>query len=380
MSRAVGLAEKRDIRGPEIARRVAAYGLSGPASFGEPFDIAESQWKEALGCITGERLIGLAAAAMRDGWLTCPDGLESQLIERHRSAMLWALNLERTLLRLVQALHRSEVEVVVLKGPALAHSIYPSPALRPFGDLDLLVRSRDWRAASATLEGSGLRRRLPEPRAGFDERFGKAVVWIDATGIEVDVHRTLVLGPFGLWVDPDELFERACSFSVGGQTLQRLDDTDLLLHACMHASLGASPPLLLPLRDVAQAASVADVDWDELARRAERRRLGLVVKHAMRASSEILRIEHPPEAADVMHLRHARREQQALKAYTTSRRYRGGMDLSTLRAIRGIRGKLAYVFALVVPDRRFLEARSPSRPSYLRRWAVPLRWLRSGRR
>ena len=44
----------------------------------------------------------------------------------------------------------------------------------------------------------------------------------------------------------DELFEDVATFRVGGRTLRRLGDTMSLLHACVHASLGARPPLLVP--------------------------------------------------------------------------------------------------------------------------------------
>jgi len=71
-----------------------------------------------------------------------------------------------------------------------------------------------------------------------------------------------------------------------------------------------------------------------------------------------------------------RRERRALDAYITNRRSRGGTATSTIRAIPGLSAKIAYVRALLFPNRAFLSARQRNgRPSYLRRLAVPVRWF-----
>ena len=92
----------------------------------------------------------------------------------------------------------------------------------------------------------------PSLGPGSTSRFGKASVHTHPDDdIEVDLHRTLVVGPFGLWIRPEELLERREPFLLAGQKLSRLDDTGMLLNVAMHASLGWSPPRLVPLRDVA---------------------------------------------------------------------------------------------------------------------------------
>jgi hypothetical protein len=192
----------------------------------------------------------------------------------------------------------------------------------------------------------------------------------------VDLHRTLVVGPFGLWIDLDELFAGTALFSVGGRTLRRLDDSSLFLHACIHASLGWWPPLLMPVRDVAQVASSAKVDWGVVAERTRRWRLSSVVRHALETASDMLGAAVPEEAGSVMAIKPRRGEVRALNAYITDRRQRGGTAVSVLRAIPSLRGKLAYARALLFPSRDFLAARQRNgRPSYLRRLAIPVRWF-----
>jgi hypothetical protein len=268
------------------------------------------------------------------------------------------------------------VQFVVLKGPALAHTFYPDPSWRFFGDLDLLVRGDDWRRAVGILEGLGYRRKLPEPRAGFDEQFGKAAELRREKGIEVDLHRTLVIGPFGMWVEPNLLFEGTTNFQLWGRTLTRLNDSQLMLHACMHASLGWWPPLKVPVRDVAQVANYGQVDWDALADRAARWKLRAVVRHALQMASETLGVVLPDGAGRAAAQSPTRMESRALLSYVNGRRDQGGTAIWTLRAIRGLRGKAAYLRALVLPDRKFLAVRTgSSRGSYWHRWAVPIHWV-----
>jgi len=319
----------------------------------------------------------MAVAAVEEGWLSLSGQQTEELLESQRELMLQALAMERKLLVLDEAFGRAGVDFILLKGSALAHSVYPDPSWRPFGDLDLMVRTRDWRQACSVLERFGLPRKLPEPRPGFDERFGKASVHGGNGDVEVDLHRTLVLGPFGLWLDPEALFGLTVPLSLGGRTLRRLDDTALLLHACMHASLGSRPPLLLPLRDVAQIAYYGEVDWSTLGELAARWRLGAVIRHALQATSDSLGITLPLQSKTCMEMKVRRKERGALDAYVTSRRGQGGTAISTLKAIPGVRAKLAYLRAMLTPDREFLLARTEGngRASYARRWSIPLRWM-----
>jgi hypothetical protein len=361
-----------------VARRVAAFGLPGSEER-EPVRIAEERWPATLAELDREKLTGLAVVSAEAGALSLNDEQVEELLERHREAMAWALGLERTLLRLAEAFAERGIGFVVLKGPALAHTIYPDPSWRPFGDLDLLVRTRDWRRALAALADLGLRRRLPEPRRGFDERFGKAAVHRTPEGQEIDLHRTLAQGPFGVWIQPDELFQHTNRFHVAGTTLQRLDDTGILAHACVHAVLGDRPALLLSTRDVAEISAVGSVDWIALSDWADRWRLDVVFRHALYVACGLFGTPLPAGYRPLPRGGRDGRDLQALEAYISERRLRGGSTLATLRVIPSLKDKAAYIRALVVPDRPFLEARSGNgHPSYLRRWATAARWLTRG--
>lgn len=344
----------------------------------EPLAFGAEAWPGLLSRLSSEHLTGLALAGGESGYLLLTDGQREGLLDRHRHSMAHALELERALVGAASAFAQDGVELVVLKGPALARVFYPDPTLRPFVDLDLLVRTRDWRRACDLLAQLGYRRVQPEPRSGFDERFGKAAAHRSHKGLWIDLHRTLVVGPFGLWLDPDELFERTASLVIADRGFHRLDDTAALLHACVHASLGLWPPLLLPVRDVAQVATVGNVDWEQFLACVRRWRLQAVVRHAFQTVADVFGLAPPEQVRDLVIQTPTPRERRALEAYFGGTRSRG-LALATLLAIPGARAKGGYVRALVLPERDFLAARAAQgrRASYLRRWMVPLRWLAS---
>ena len=70
---------------------------------------------------------------------------------------LTAMELARQheLRQVLQSLADIGVEVLLLKGTALAYSLYPAPALRPRTDTDILIRSSDRDATASVLSNLG---------------------------------------------------------------------------------------------------------------------------------------------------------------------------------------------------------------------------------
>jgi putative nucleotidyltransferase-like protein len=220
----------------------------------------------------------------------------------------------------------------------------------------------------------GFRRLIPEPRRGFDERFGKGASFENDQALQVDLHRTLALGPFGLWIDPEALQNATTEFRADDLSLRRLDDTHALIHACIHAALGRQQPLLVPLRDVAQIAWSGSVDWGAMSERTREWRLAAPVAHAMRTTADTLDAWLPEETEQLLSIRIPWLEGRSLEAYTTDRARRGGAALAALWAIPGIKARAAYIRALLFPEGRFREARQQGSGGRRSRLMIPLRW------
>lgn len=357
-----------------LLNMIASVGLAGAGR--RRHETTADDWPWLRSRILGHRLTGLALEACELDVLRLPESNHTELRGLHRDSMALALRLEARLIEVAEALGRVDVDVTVLKGPAVAHGYYPDAGWRPFSDLDLLVNAEQWAITAETFARLGFERELPEPRAGFDVNFGKARSWTSGH-VGIDLHRTLAAGPFGLWMKPDELRMWREEFTLGGETFKRFDATGLLLHACVHASLGWRPPLLLPLRDVIQIASAESIDWARLRRWSDRWRLNAVLHHAFTTASSSLNTPLPAPAKSMLDRPVGTRELRALEAYTTNRRKRGGTALATIQAIPGLRMRARYARSLMLPDRAFLRARATEgeRASYLRRWMTPANWF-----
>jgi hypothetical protein len=347
-----------DIDVREYATAVARYGLSGAEG---PAPLEGNAWSLALATLAEQKVIGIAMAAADDGWLPVGDEQYAQLAHRERNAMAWCLELERRLLEIADVFGDEGIEFVVLKGPALAHTVYPDPSWRTFNDLDLLVRTSQWEKTCDVLEKRfGWPRRLPEPRPGFDVRFGKGAVFTTESGQQVDLHRNLAQGPFGVWIRPDELFGRTAEFTIAHATVQRLDASAAFVHACIHAVLGDARPNLVQLRDVVQTQR-APLDTAWLARVSDEWRIGPVIARATDAARRL-----DPGARDDVAAVSKDTSSWALAAYELGRRGRLRMHLAMVRAIPGVEQKARYVRDLAVPRQEFTLARGRGR------WPRPL--------
>jgi hypothetical protein len=67
-------------------------------------------------------------------------------------------------------------------------------------------------------------------------------------------------------------------------------------------------------------------------------------------------------------------ERWALRAYVTDRRGTGGIELSTLLALDGVRDRIAYAGAMLFPDEAFRATRGT--PRRIERWKRLTGWVR----
>lgn len=95
-------------------------------------------------------------AASREA-LALPERAASALQKTEFIRLATTMAIDAALRRLGDAFGAAGVPFIVLKGPALARSIYPRRGLRPYGDLDLTVQDRHQVAAVGTLLDQGFR-------------------------------------------------------------------------------------------------------------------------------------------------------------------------------------------------------------------------------
>jgi hypothetical protein len=185
--------------------------------------------------------------------------------------------------------------VIPLKGPALGETLYRDPGLRPFTDLDLLVRRRDLRRAVTLLSAIGYRALEHERSLAYELEYATAACFVPAapaTGaLPVDLHWGLVSFPAGATpraLDADEVWTRAVAEARWGRSVLTLAREDLLLYLALHLAVHH------PLNGLAWQLDVAlllrnlgsELDWDAVVERARRWRVGGAVNFALRRVKE----------------------------------------------------------------------------------------------
>jgi hypothetical protein len=231
-----------------LVARIAGHGLRvGEPTTWPDAPLDDDEWARVLPRVRRQRLVGFLAWAVEDGFPTTPSQ-RSELQDAHGDVLSSCLHLERLLLEVSAELIANDVELRVLKGPALSRWAYPDPAIRTFGDIDLLIASTDWDRTSRVLDGLGLHGSYGEPRPGWASRFAKGDVFRTDDGWELDLHRTFVGGPLGLSLDLDAVLADPATIDFGGVPLPVLPPDTALLHACYNAALADLPPRLVAAR------------------------------------------------------------------------------------------------------------------------------------
>lgn len=168
----------------------------------------------------------------------CPDVVPAAIFGRLRDRLhagaANSLKLAAELGRLVALFDQAGIEVVPFKGPAIAWSLYESPALRQMSDLDLLVRPADAQRAVDLLVANGCR-----SEGGTDLRFlrsARELHFASPADVALDLHWAMAPAHFCHALDVERFWSRLVTVSVAGRSIRTLAPEDLLVFLCVHGA------------------------------------------------------------------------------------------------------------------------------------------------
>lgn len=181
----------------------------------------------------------------------------------------------RAYLQLQEVLHglQSEgIEAIVLKGAVLAKQVYQDTGLRPFKDIDILVRERDLNRAHAKLRSLGyqINRKgdpIPVP-SDSDLRYRAARQYFHTEKdlLSIDLYWQLARYPYIVPIDYRGLWDRASTVNLGDFHARALSPEDTISHLSLDFTLDLwyGQAELRSLRDIAEITRCQEVDWDAL--------------------------------------------------------------------------------------------------------------------
>ena len=197
--------------------------------------------------------------------------------------------------RILRALGQAGVPVISFKGPALALTAYRNLALREFHDLDLMVHSEDVLRVRDALVADEYSLWSPLVRntdAGLVRSSNRQVCFTNKQrGTSVDLHWGALHEMFSFQLDVEELWQAAYVESPEGISFLSFSPEHLLLYLCAHAAKHCWRNLCWLCDITCHIESHPKMDWDVCIQLAESTGSGLLLKHSLLLTQQVLGME-----------------------------------------------------------------------------------------
>lgn len=216
---------------------------------------------------------------------------EEDLGARLRVAQARALRVEAEARRVVGLLAHAGLRPIVLKGLSLSRTLYEDPALRPFGDVDLLLEQRDWPVFREVMRADGA-----VPLGHDDEKLPARLIPEDALD-----HWCAYETRRGLGVDCGfDALELGLAMREGGRVREHavplpavpgarmLSDEDQLVMLCCHLNRHGFARLIWFLDVALLLRERPRIDWSEVRRIAAREGVMVCVHETLAVVADLL--------------------------------------------------------------------------------------------
>ena len=223
-------------------------------------------WDELLPLAEEHGIGPLLHSHLTEASVDLPPGVRRQLQAVYVRHQRCNQVLFRVLERILDLFAKAQIEVVVLKGPALVHLVYHDPGLRPISDLDLLVADGTAVRAQRLLGEIGFDIRVPVSnyRMRRSHHLYAASQTVDGVQVAVEIHRDGLSADRGATLKLSEVQHRVIPFGLpSGRTARTLEHHDMLWHLCRHLVGLKHPFRLVWVADIIGYAEafVDELDW-----------------------------------------------------------------------------------------------------------------------
>ena len=208
------------------------------------------------------------------------------------------IHLYHKLREILVAFSREEIPVIVLKGAALAALIYENIALRPMGDLDLLVRGQDVDRADHLLNTLHyVPHESDRPQEWYREHHHHLAPYIARDqSLVLELHHHIIQPTASGSLPIQALWQRARPVQLASMTAFVFAPQDLLLHSCLHLSVGDG--FLGRLRNLCDIAEIIrryqeEIDWAQLLREAHMADVDKYLYYPLWLAQDMVKAEIP---------------------------------------------------------------------------------------
>src|SRR6267378_1376869 len=295
-----------------MAEPLLASHLSDAAAF-------RNEWSALLECASGShdrqrlagflrsvdwaRLLALAEEHGVTGHLTAslrgleegliPPEIRQALVDRQRAQIFFTLRLTAELFRILEQFTSEGIGALVVKGPVLAVRAYGDPAMRAYGDLDLLVRPRDIRRATELMIAAGYDAAVPLSAIDAGKIPGQYLFSRPDSKLIVELHNDLTLRYFPRRLPLEDFFARQIRVPLDAHEAPALSVEDELVLISIHGAKHFWERLMW-LADVAALVSrQTGIDWQRVADSAQAVGAERMLNTGLRLASDWLQARLP---------------------------------------------------------------------------------------
>ena len=217
------------------------------------------------------------------------------LLDGQRAQNLVTLRMTAELFRVLDQFASAGIGALVVKGPVLAVRAYGDPAMRSYGDVDLLVRQRDIRRATELMLAAGYHAAVSLATIDAGKIPGQYLFSRADSKLLVELHNDFTLRyfprrlPLGTW------FERQAYVQLDSREVPALSVEDELVLICVHGAKHLWERLMW-IADVAALVSrQANLDWERAAFSAKEVEAGRMLHLGLGLSATLLKLRLPDE-------------------------------------------------------------------------------------
>jgi hypothetical protein len=210
-------------------------------------------------------VVGHLAAGLRELDQTLlPPGTMQALHERQRAQIFLSLKMTAELFRLLDRFAAEGIAALVVKGPVLAIAAYGDPAMRSYGDLDLLVRQPDIRRATEVMIADGYDGQVPVAAIEEGKIPGQYLFAKPDLKLLVELHNDSTLRYFPRRLPIDKMFERQIRVRLDSREAPALAIEDELVLVSIHAAKHLWERLIWIADIAALVSRQPGIDWERV--------------------------------------------------------------------------------------------------------------------
>jgi hypothetical protein len=233
-----------------------------------------------------------------------PEGIMEGLKKRYYHNLARNMLLFEELAKVIESLNKANIEVVALKGAAIALTVYQDIGLREMWDIDILIQKKNLSSAKQEILKLGYsivpklddsyRRGLP-----IEEYYSKYYPHLPAfykksSGIILEVHWDLISEILPFQINIDRIWDKLIKNEISGLEIKMLSYEDLLIHQCVHIARHRFSAKLRDYCDIAELSQLP-LDWKNIVETAKKNRLKTPIYFALELAGSLFGISIPEE-------------------------------------------------------------------------------------